>query len=88
MMFKIFGENYYLDIDRIDNFIGFAPLSGSTEQHISIPKYELVKTMIEVLLTEQDESDELLGSKASNGVSLPFKIAFNTLQRHNLLEHL
>jgi hypothetical protein len=87
-MFKIFGENYYLDMDKIDNFINFGPQSGGTEQQISIPKYELVKTMIEVLLTEQDESDELLGSKASNGVSLPFKIAFNTLQRHNLLQHL
>jgi hypothetical protein len=87
-MFKIFGENYYLDVDKIDSYIGLNPASGGTEQHISIAKYELIKTMIEVLMTEQDESDELLGSKASNGVSLPFKIAFNTLLRHNLLQHL
>jgi hypothetical protein len=34
--------------------------------------------MIEILMTESDEVDETLGAKSSE-LSIPFKLAFNTL---------
>jgi len=91
-MFKIFNENYYIDIDAIDEYVQFTveveeELDGSDvdmatetkeEKQIHLVKYELIKNFLETVLTESNEVDEDLGMK-SNEVSIPFKIAFNSL---------
>jgi hypothetical protein len=86
-MLKILNEHYYLDLDKIDEYINIEPPvtnSGVTENHISVVKYELVKTLIEILITEREDVDEMLGPKNSD-LSIPFKIAFNTLMNKQLL---
>jgi hypothetical protein len=75
-MFQIFNENYYLDLDELESYTQFTGSSGETNIHLV--KYETVKTMIDVVLSEENEVDENLGLK-TNEVSIPFKIAFNTL---------
>lgn len=91
-MFKIFSENYYIDIDAIDEYVQFTAEvqeeleSGSEdmateikeEKQIHLVKYELIKNLLETILTESNEVDEDLGMK-SNEVTIPFKIAFNSL---------
>jgi len=91
-MFKIFNEIYYVDIDAIDEYVQFTAeiqeeLDGGSvdmtteikeEKQIHLVKYELVKNFLETVLTEANEVDEDLGMK-SNEVSIPFKIAFNSL---------
>lgn len=44
----------------------------------------MVKTLIEILMTENEGVDETLGPKNSD-LSIPFKIAFNTLLNKKLL---
>lgn len=86
-MLKILGENYYLDLDKIEDYINVDPpkdYTGVPENHISVVKYDMVKVLTETLLTESEEIDENLGAKAS-GLSIPFKIAFNTLLSKKLL---
>jgi hypothetical protein len=85
-MFKILGENYYLDLDEIEDFIKIENSSqtGTGENHISVVKYEMVKMLTEILLTESEEVDDNLGFKASN-LSIPFKLSFNTLINKKLL---
>ena len=86
-MLKILNEHYYLDLDEIDNYINIEPpidFTGSGENHISVVKYEMVKMLIEILMTEKDEVDETLGPKSSD-LSIPFKFAFNTLINKQLL---
>jgi hypothetical protein len=89
-MLKIMGEHYFLDIDEIDNYIQVKseiPLSGSTnENHISIVKYETIKLMLDILMDEHEEVDEVLGSKGSNSLSIPFKLAFNTLLSKKIIK--
>ena len=84
------GEHYFLDIDEIDNYIQVKseiPLSGSTnENHISIVKYETIKLMLDILMDEHEEVDEVLGSKGSNSLSIPFKLAFNTLLSKKIIK--
>jgi hypothetical protein len=75
-MFQIFNENYYLDLDVLEDYTQFTGTSG--EPSIHLVKYETVKTMIDVVLSEENEVDENLGLK-TNEVSIPFKLAFNTL---------
>jgi len=86
-MLKILNEYYYLDLDQIDEYINIeSPVdtTGSPENHISVVKYEMVKTLIEILMTENEGVDEALGPKSSE-LSIPFKISFNTLLNKKLL---
>lgn len=75
-MFSVFGENYYIDLDKIENYVSYSGDSGDTQIHLV--KYETVKAMVDTILTEVSEVDENLGMK-NNEVTIPFKIAFNTL---------
>ena len=88
-MLTILGEFYYLDLDKIDEFIQIKEMepsvSGTSEgPHISIAKYENIKLMIEVLMDSGEAVDETLGGKSSE-LSIPFKLAFNTLINKGLL---
>lgn len=74
-MIKIFDSQYYVDIDKIDELVTIKHMSESGDQHISIAKYEMIKTLLDVILTEE-EKDETLGLK---NASIPFKIAFNSM---------
>jgi len=88
-------------IDSKDIKVGGEPLSDeepkevkeegeeeSTGQRFSIIKFEIVKTMIEVVLTEREEFDESLGSYQATKTSIPFRLAFNTLLRHNIIKYI
>ena len=81
-MLSILNEYYYLDLDKMEELVNLpTPTdgeSGGTEQHISILKYDMLKIMVDVLLSESEEVDEKLGPKSSE-LSIPFKLAFNTL---------
>ena len=79
-MLKVLNEHYYLDIDAMESYINIDETkeSVSGETHISVVKYEMVKTMVEIIMTEGGEVDETLGGKSSE-LSIPFKLAFNTL---------
>jgi hypothetical protein len=86
-MLTLFNEHYYLDITAIESQVNLAPTvdeSGKTEQHISVVKYEMIKTMIDVLITEREDADEALGPKSA--VSIPYKIAWNTLLNIGILK--
>jgi hypothetical protein len=87
-MLKILGENYYLDLDAIDDYIQIKTEDSIPDNkegvHISVVKYETIKLMLEVIMDERDSIDETLGGKSSE-LSIPFKLAFNTLLTKKLL---
>lgn len=90
-MIQLMGENYYFDLDVINDYINIESkqaVTGDTDQHISVVKYEMVKMMMEIVVTEQEETDEMLGHKGSNNLTLPFKIAWNTLLKHKMIQSL
>ena len=76
MLFNIFGENYYIDIDKVEKEVEMANSSGESQIHLV--KYEVVKMLLDTILTEVEQVDETLGDK-SNELTIPFKLAFNTL---------
>jgi hypothetical protein len=61
--------------------------SGFTETKINIIKYEMVKMLLDTVLTEQEIVDEKLGMKGTSNVSIPFRIAFNSLLNKKLINH-
>lgn len=88
-MITILGEQYYIDIEKVQDIISIPDKSsGETEQNMSLVKFELVKTMIDVLMTESEEVDENLGIKGTSNLTMPFKLAFNTLLVHGILKTL
>ena len=89
-MLKILGDHYYFDLDEIENYLDIreieSDITGGTESRVNIIKFEMVKMLMEVLLTENPDMDDKLGMK-SKEVSIPFKIAFNTLLNKKLINH-
>lgn len=75
-MFKILGENYYVDLDKIEKEVEIMNLTGESQIHLV--KYEMIKNMLETVLTENETVDEKMGFR-TNEVTIPFKISFNTL---------
>jgi hypothetical protein len=92
-MIKVLGENYFVDLDQIETFLDMSDelpsdsISGTTELKINIIKYEMVKMLLEVILSETEETDEKLGLKNYNSLSIPFRIAFNSLLNKKLINH-
>ena len=84
-MFQLFGENYYIDLDKIDKEVELKNASGDSQIHLV--KYEMIKHMVETVLTEDEIVDETMGMK-SKEISIPFKISFNSLLMKNIINKL
>jgi hypothetical protein len=52
---------------------------------IDMTKWEVIKTCIEVLFNENETPDESLGIKSSKDLSIPFRLAFNTLIKNKII---
>lgn len=85
MLFNTFGENYYIDLDKLEKEIELNNTTGETQVHVV--KYEMIKMMIETIITESETVDEKLGPNNSE-ITIPFKIAFNTLRVKNIINKL
>ena len=92
-MINVLGENYYIDLDVIEKYLDMSddtstePTSGTTEMKINIIKFEMIKMLLETVLTEQEIVDEKLGMKSNANTSIPFRIAFNSLLNKKLINH-
>jgi len=91
-MLKILNENYFVDLDELERYLDIYEVSsesssGYTETRVNIVKFEIVKMLMEVVLSENEEMDDKLGLKSSNNLSVPFKLAFNSLLNKKLINH-
>jgi hypothetical protein len=85
MLFNTFGENYYIDLDKLEKEIELEKSTGETQ--FNLVKYEMIKMMIETIITESEYVDEKLGPNNSE-LTIPFKISFNTLRVKNIINKL
>jgi hypothetical protein len=46
----------------------------------------MIKIMTDVIMTETEEIDEKLGNKASAQLTIPFKLAWNTMLFNKFIE--
>jgi hypothetical protein len=93
-LIQVLGENYFIDLDEIENYLdmnqddnGDDSESGVTETKINIIKFEMVKMLLDTILNEQEIVDEKLGMKSNAQVSIPFRLAFNSLLNKKLINH-
>ena len=90
-MIEVLGEMYYIDLDGVSDTINMSNedvVSGETEQTINLVSFEIIKMMLEIIMIEKEEIDNNLGVLNTKDLSIPFKIAFNTLLKHQILKHL
>jgi len=91
-MIKVLNENYFIDLDEIEKYLDMGELEknsdGIYEAKVNLIKFELVKMLLEVILSEDAEIDDKLGLKSSvSSTSVPFKLAFNSLLNKKLINH-
>jgi hypothetical protein len=91
MMIEILGETYYLDLTALDALVEIKKDVKEEEsedegQQFSLIKYDILKIMIEVVMSEREEVDNNLGIIKTEELSLPFKLAFNTLLKYNIIK--
>ncbi len=78
------GSELYVDVDELLNRIQVKQEGDSNS--INAPKYEILRLMVDVLLTQNEEVDTEMGIYGLNKASIPFKIAYNTLINYNILK--
>jgi hypothetical protein len=96
-MIEVLGEHYYFDLDEVEKYLDMSDdlsddllESGNTfsqETRINIIKFEMVKMLMDTVLTENEDTDEKLGSKSSANTSIPFRLAFNSLLNKKLINY-
>lgn len=90
-MIDVLGEQYYIDLESVSKVVNMESnsleFSGETEQTINLVSFEVVKMLLEIVMTEREEVDENLGTYSMSKLSIPFRIAFNTLLKHEILKH-
>jgi len=91
-MLKLLDEHYYVDLDQIEKYLDISDITpesstGVTEMRVNIVKFEIVKMLMEVVLSENEDVDDKLGLKSTNNLSIPFKLAFNSLLNKKLINH-
>ena len=89
-MLEILGEMYYIDLKKVGDAVDLksSEESDNTDLTVNVVSFEVIKMMLEIIMTERDEIDETLGIRSAEKLSIPFKLAFNTLLRHEILKHL
>lgn len=94
-MLDFLGETYYIDVNELEVQVSMVnsklpQISGETEneQQISVTRYDTFKSLIEVVLTEREDLDENLGIHSAKNLTIPFKIAFNTLLMNKIIKQL
>ena len=54
-MLKVLNEHYYLDIDNLEECVNIEKSAISAETQVNLVRYEMYKTMVEILITESEE---------------------------------
>ena len=90
---EIGGSYYIIDLHELSRFVGFTleTIKEGTnekidEKQIDISKYEMAKLMVEVIFTNNEVVDNKMGMAGLNDLSIPYKLAFNSLLYHNILK--
>jgi len=89
-MLKIMNEHYYVDLDQIEEYLDMSDIDSDpsdkniSEIKINVIRYEMVKMLLETVLTEAEMPDEKLGMKTQ--LTIPFTLAFNSLLNKKIIK--
>lgn len=97
-MFEVNGKNYFIDLDMINKVCEVTSKDDLDDDEddgtiINMFKYDIIKMMIERIMTEIDDNDDyddtelnrILKKDSEPKSNTSFKIAFNTLTHYKIL---
>jgi hypothetical protein len=93
MIEVINGENYFIDLDEIEKYVDMSThesteSTGSTETRINIVKFEMIKLLVEVVLADEIPMEDSMGLKnTTKKMSVPFRLAFNSLLNKKIIKY-
>ena len=86
---KVGNEQLYFDVDELmSNIEMLGEKDGSPTVEINLPKFEFFKLMLDTTCGIIEEVDENLGVVSMNKLSIPYKLAVNTLINYNIIKKL
>ena len=86
---NIGNEKLYLDVDSfIDNISYYSGDTVSPNMEILLPKFEFFKLMMDTVCNIVEDVDDKLGVVSLNKLSLPNKLALNTLIKYKIIKKL
>ena len=86
---KVGSEQLYFDVDELMTNIEMEGIKdGKATIEINLPKFEFFKLMLDTTCGIVEEADENLGVISMNKLSLPYKLALNTLIKYNIIKKL
>ena len=82
------NEALYFDMDEFLNEIQIPNEEDDTKFDINLPKFELLKLMLDTTCNIVEEVDENLGVVSLNKLSIPYKLSLNTLIKYKIIKKL
>lgn len=86
---KVGNEQLYFDVDELmSNIEILGEKDGAPTVEINLPKFEFFKLMLDTTCGIVEDVDENLGVVSMNKLSIPYKLAVNTLINYNIIKKL
>jgi hypothetical protein len=86
---KVGNEQLYFDVDELMSNIEIpGEKDGTPTVEINLPKFEFFKLMLDTACGIVEDVDENLGVVSMNKLSIPYKLAVNTLINYNIIKKL
>ena len=92
------GKDYIIDFDSLSDLVKLPParykdeegnfIEDETGPHIDVTKYEMVREMVGVILSNTETIDDKLGMVGLDSLPIPFKISYNTLIHYDILREI
>jgi len=86
---KIGTENLYFDVDELmSNIEIIGDDDGEPIVEINLPRFEFFKLMLDTTCGIVEEVDDTMGIVSLNKMSVPYKLALNTLINYKIIKKL
>ena len=89
LQLNIGNEKLYFDVDEfMDNITYVTGGTVDTATEINLPKFEFFKSMVDTICNIVEDVDDKLGVVSLNKLSIPNKLALNTLIKYKIIKKL
>jgi len=89
LQLNIGNEKLYFDVDEfLYNISYFTGETLDNNSEILLPKFEFFKTMVDTVCNVIEDVDDKMGIIALNKLSIPNKLALNTLIKYKIIKKL
>jgi hypothetical protein len=90
LQLDIVGVPMYVDVDEFINLVTTHSTKKDDDDSLQInaPKYEILRLLLDVVLSDNEIVDDTLGIRALRNSTIPFKLTLNTLINYNIIKEI